>query len=55
MPGYWGWNSGVSVWIGGSWAYPPYAGWVWMQPHWVWNGYQWVWQSGYWSPPDYAY
>ena len=30
VPGYWGWNSGVRVWIGGSWGYPPYAGWVWV-------------------------
>ena len=55
LPGYWGWNSGVRVWIGGSWGYPPYAGWVWLPAHWVWNGYQWVWQSGQWAPPDYSY
>src|SRR6478609_9310253 len=26
VPGYWGYHSGVRVWIGGSWAFPPYAG-----------------------------
>ena len=35
VPGYWGYNGGVRVWIGGSWAYPPYAGWVWVGPHWA--------------------
>ena len=45
----------MSVWIGGSWNYPPYAGWVWIPAHWVWNGYQWVWQTGQWGPPDYSY
>ena len=53
VPGYWGYHSGVRVWIGGSWAFPPYAGWFWVAPHWQWNGYQWVWQEGYWAPPAY--
>jgi hypothetical protein len=35
--------------IGGAWAYPPYAGALWMAPHWVWNGCTWVWQGGYWA------
>ena len=26
VPGYWGWNSGVRVWIGGSWALPALRG-----------------------------
>ena len=51
VPGYWGYNAGARVWIGGSWALPPYAGWVWVAPHWTWNGYQWVWATGYWTPP----
>ena len=54
-PEYWGWNGGVSVWVGGSWAYPPYVGWAWIPAALGWNGYQWVWQDGYWAPPDYSY
>ena len=56
MPGYWGWNGGARLWIGGAWTLPPYAGALWVAPHWVWNGYQWVWQNGSWAPPpDYTY
>ena len=54
VPGYWGFHSGVRVWIGGSWVLPPYEGWVWVPGNWIWNGYSWVWQDGYWSPP-YGY
>ena len=50
-PGYWGYRSGVRVWIDGAWLLPPYAGWVWIAGHWAWNGYTWVWQDGYWGPP----
>jgi hypothetical protein len=50
VPGYWGWNGGVRVWIGGAWAVPPQYGWSWVAPHWAWNGYTWVWQQGYWAP-----
>jgi len=54
VPGYWGVNHGARVWIGSSWTFPPYSGWLWVAPRWAWNGYQWVWQEGYWSPPIYA-
>jgi len=53
VPGYWGLNGGVRVWVGPSWSYAPYAGWAWVGPHWAWNGYTWVWQQGYWAPPAY--
>ena len=48
----WGYH-GPRVWIGTTWAYPPYPGWSWIAPHWAWNGYGWVWQAGYWAPPPY--
>ena len=54
VPGYWGVNRGARVWIGSSWTFPPYSGWLWVAPRWAWNGYQWVWQEGYWSPPMYT-
>ena len=53
VPGYWGLNGGVRVWIGPGWSYAPYPGWAWVGPHWAWNGYTWVWQQGYWAPPTY--
>ena len=53
VPGYWGWNNGVRIWIGGSWALPPQPGMIWVAPHWAWNGYTWVWEQGYWAPPTY--
>ena len=53
VPGYWGLNGGVRVWIGPGWSYAPYSGWNWIAPHWAWNGYTWVWQQGYWAPPTY--
>ena len=55
VPGYWGLGGGGRVWVGGSWTYPPFAGWTWVAPHWAWNGYQWVWQEGTWAPPAYQY
>jgi hypothetical protein len=51
VPGYWNWSGGTRVWVGGAWAYPPYAGWAWVAPHWAWNGYAWVWETGHWAPP----
>ncbi|HUK63036.1 MAG TPA: hypothetical protein VLV15_06880, partial [Dongiaceae bacterium] len=51
VPGYWGWNGGVRVWIGGAWLLPPYAGWSWVPAGWVWNGYTWVWANGHWGAP----
>jgi len=53
VPGYWGWNRGVRVWIGGAFVTPPSPGWTWVAAHWSWNGVQWVWQGGYWAPPVY--
>jgi hypothetical protein len=51
VPGYWGFHGGARVWIGGAWAFPPYDGWIWVQPQWIWNGYTWVWSEGHWAPP----
>src|SRR5262245_16973442 len=51
VPGYWGLHGATRVWVAGAYAYPPFAGWVWVAPHWAWNGYQWFWQEGYWSAP----
>lgn len=53
VPGYWGWNHGVRIWIGGAYMTPPSPGWLWVAAHWQWNGFQWVWQDGYWAPPQY--
>jgi hypothetical protein len=53
VPGYWGWNGGVRVWVAGGYSVAPQPGWVWVRPHWAWNGYGWVWQAGYWAPPVY--
>lgn len=50
IPGYWGYNHGVRVWIGGAWLVPPQPGWVWVAGQWTWDGYAWVWQDAHWAP-----
>ena len=50
VPGYWGYRSGVRVWLGGAWLLPQ-TDWISIAPHWQWDGYRWFWQDGYYAPP----
>jgi hypothetical protein len=51
VPAHWGLRGDMRVFVGGTWSYPPFSGWVWITPRWAWNGYGWVWQEGQWAPP----
>lgn len=47
-PGYWNWEGGRHVWVGGRWI-PPRAGYYW-EPHtWVHVGNGWHLREGYWA------
>jgi hypothetical protein len=48
IDGYWGWDNGTQVWIGGQWAAPPQPGYVWMAPRWRRHGHRWDYNPGYW-------
>jgi hypothetical protein len=45
--GYWGWNAGRHVWIGGRWA-PPRPGYRWEPHHWDQDGDRWHLRGGEW-------
>ncbi|MCZ2292215.1 MAG: hypothetical protein LC125_09750 [Burkholderiales bacterium] len=48
MGGYWTWQLGRHVWIGGRWAMPPSPGRAWVPGYWYRSGPGWRWRDGYW-------
>ena len=48
VPGYWGWNGTVWVWMGGAWTPRPWHGAVWVGGHWGRHGRGYVWIGGHW-------
>ena len=48
VPGYYGWNGRVYVWVGGRWAPRPWHGAVWVGGHWGRHGHGYVWVGGHW-------
>jgi len=48
VPGYWGWNGRVWVWVGGRWSVRPWHGAVWVGGHWGRHGRGYVWVGGRW-------
>ncbi|MCZ2439049.1 MAG: hypothetical protein LC119_02595 [Burkholderiales bacterium] len=46
--GYWTWQLGRHVWIGGRWAMPPSPGRAWVPGYWYRSGPGWRWRDGYW-------
>jgi hypothetical protein len=47
VPGYWSWN-GTWAWVGGSWAFRPHPGAVWIGGHWGRHGRGYIWIGGRW-------
>ncbi len=48
VPGYWGWNGTVWVWVGGAWTPRPWHGAVWVGGHWTRHGRGYGWAGGHW-------
>lgn len=48
IAGYWGWNAGRHVWIGGRWSAPPRPGYRWEPHRWVPEGGRWHLYGGDW-------
>ncbi len=49
MGGYWNWEGGRHVWVGGRWALPPAEGRIWISPRWLNEGGYWRFHPGYWG------
>lgn len=51
-PGSWYYDRGRSdyYWVAGTWAMPPYVGWLWTPPYWEYENERYKWNSGYWGP-----
>jgi hypothetical protein len=48
MDGYWSWQGGRQVWIGGHWGEPPRGRSVWVPPRWDHRREGYVLIDGYW-------
>ena len=48
VPGYWGWNGTVWVWVSGAWRPRPWLGAVWVGGHWARRGHGYIWVGGHW-------
>jgi len=49
LAGYWGFENGATVWIGGEWAPPPAPGYVWVPAVWKNHGHRWRYHPGHWK------
>jgi hypothetical protein len=47
-PGYWRWDGGAHVWVGGEFIRRPHPGALWVAGHWDRRGAGWVWVDGHW-------
>ncbi len=49
IAGYWGWEDGTQMWIGGEWATPPSPGYAWEPARWKRHGHRWAYYPGHWK------
>lgn len=49
IDGYWGWQGGRHVWIGGRWDRPPHGHRHWRQPRWEHRGHGYIFVDGRWD------